>query len=173
MLRKMILGCAVFSLLLAGGCASKQPDSSAGMAIYLTAGGLNGAQMEQTDLSKIKLQSQPIIAAGDILSYDARTHEIALSDAAMQRLVALKVPMNGLGFVVTVDGWPVYGGAFWSYLSSLMYEGVTIMVPPLDADNFPVRIGGTYPDANQAPPNDPRADPRVLDALRQTGVLKE
>lgn len=172
MLRKMILGCAVFSLLLASGCASKQPDSSAGMAIYLTARGLNGAQMQTTPLDQVKLQDQALIRAEDILAYDAKTHEMTLSQAAMQRLVALKVPMNGLGFVVTVDGQRVYGGAFWSYLSSLMYEGVTIMVP-LDADNFPVRIGGTYPDTNQAPPNDPRADPRVLDALRQTGVLKE
>ena len=176
MLRRLARSAVLLYLLLSG-CSGARTSATGGVAVSLTREPLNGQAIQHADLSRTALQAEALIRQGDILAYHLSTHEIELRPEAVARLAALKLPMDGLGFVLTVDGKPVYGGAFWTALSSLSYEGVTIL-QPLDPGQASVRIATGYPTGDapgaDAPlADDPRADPRVLDALRRAGVLKE
>ncbi len=177
MLRRISRGAVFLFFGLLAACSSSKPALKGGVEIYLTRTPLNGAAIRAADVSKLDQQDEPIIAAGDILAYHLQNHEIELSKQAMQRLYDLKIRVDGLGFVITADGKPVYGGAFWTALSSLSYEGVTIMLP-FNPDQNSVRLATGYPTGDMpgadAPlADDPRNDRRVIEALRQAGVLKE
>lgn len=113
----------------------------------------------------------PVISLDDIVSYAWDTHEIRLTDAAFARVMALQVPMSGLPFVARVDGERVYAGAFWTPLSSMSHDGVTILLLP-GSQGPVIRIELGYPGANFFHGNDPRANPQVRKALERAGKLR-
>jgi len=63
----------------------------------------------------------------------------------------------------------VYRGAFWAGYSSQSYAGVVI--DPTLAWQGKVRIALGYPTRDAFQGQDPRADPRILQALQQAGKL--
>ena len=98
-----------------------------GFAIYLTRDDIPPEKMEM--LSHVEIADQPIISIQDIITYNAQTHEIKLTDAAFERISRLEVPVRGKSFLVCVDKAPVYWGAFWTPISSISFDGVTIWKP--------------------------------------------
>ncbi|MGC9523837.1 MAG: hypothetical protein ACP5HG_18450, partial [Anaerolineae bacterium] len=147
-----------------------QPLATPDLAIYLTAEGVTPADLLPEDagpegatrsLEEIPLQAGPLLTLVDIVSYDAVTHAFTLTAEATERLAQLAIPVAGPPFVLTVDDQPIYGGAFWTPLSSLSYDGVVIMLMPTGEPAFETyRIELGYPGPDFFRGEDPRGDPR-------------
>jgi len=132
---------------------------------------MSGRDILAADLSRLALEPEPIIQAGEILSYSAARHDLELAPGAIARLKSLKVPVQGLGFVICEGRAPLLAGAFWTPLSSLSFDGLTINVP-LGSEDTTVHLYTGYPMQDEAAINDPRADARLLEAFRRAGKLR-
>jgi hypothetical protein len=140
-----------------------------GFAIYFTREDIPPAKMEL--LSHVEIADQPIISLPDIISYNAQTHELKLTDVAFKRISQLKIPVSGKSFLVCVDKSPVYWGAFWTPFSSISFDGVTIWIPPVNQDAKTITIELGYPSVSFYAGRDPRNDQKVLESLEQSGKL--
>jgi len=160
-----IVGCCCFMPL--SGCVAEARE---GFAIYLTRDNVPPAQMEA--LSHVEIADNPIVSMDDVVSYDQATHEMELTQQAYQRIVELEVPVSGTSFIVCVDGLPAYRGAFWTPVSSLSFDGVTIWKPlsPTDPTSIQLQLG--YPSAEAYEGEDQRNAPGVLCALQEAGKLQ-
>ena len=153
-------------LLLFGGCTSTQGE---GFAIYLIADDIPPEKMEA--LSHVDLADQPVISLQDIVSYNAQTHEIELTQSAYERICSLEVPVRGKSFMVCVDKQLIYWGAFWTPISSISFDGVTIW-KPFGSEKTPVitlELG--YPSSSFYGGEDPRNNPVIMRSLEETGKL--
>lgn len=161
----IILGAA------AGGCESSKKQD---FEIYLVAGDMPTDQFMAADLEDLELMNQAVISTVDIISYDRSSHSIELEADAYQRirnLFKLPVDVDGMPFVVSVGGKPIYRGAFWTPASSLIFEGVTIMEPFAD-DSTVIKLEIGYPTEDFSMDEDLRSDPRILKVLERAGKLK-
>ena len=161
----------VWVALAFSGCT---PPVGGEFTIYLLAEDLPPAEWSQADLNSLALQEQPVIATADIVAYARETHEIELTAAAYERVqghYTLPVDTDGMAFVVRVGDDRIYAGAFWTPASSLSFEGITIM-QPWEEDRRVIHIGLGYPTPEAFRGIDPRADPRIMQALEQAGRLK-
>jgi len=153
--------------LMSAGCSA--PDAPEGFAIYLTRDNVPPSQMEM--LSHVERAQEPVISTDDIVSYDASTHEMTLTQEAFVRIAELEVPTSGKSFLVCVDGSPVYWGAFWVLYSSQSFDGVTIWKPLGVQDSTIVAIELGYPSFSFYQGEDPRNNPLLLASLEQAGKL--
>jgi len=146
------------------------PAGENGFSIHLLAHNVPPHQLAV--LSHLELEKDPLLSVEDIASYNQATHEIELTAAGYQKIQALSVPLDGKAFAVCVGGQPVYAGAFWVAYSSLSFDGIVIDITRATQDNpvLPIRLG--YPDPAFFHGDDPRSDPRILQALEQAGKLK-
>lgn len=126
---------------------------------------------EMESLCDNDLMDDPIIAISDIISYDAQTHEMELSDLAYERISKLELPMSGKTFLVYVDNIPIYWGAFMTPISSYYYEGVTIMFPLGSLDPNKIKISLGYPSQSSFLGIDPRNRPEIMASLKKSGIL--
>ena len=142
-----------------------------GFAIYFTKGNIAPAKMEA--LSHIEIEDQPFIGVNDIVTYNSATHEIILADDAFKRVAALQTQISvyGKSFVVCVNRSPVYWGAFWTPISSVSFNGITIEIPMKSPGNNSITINPGYPSATYFKGEDPRNNAAVVGALRQAGKL--
>ncbi len=159
----LILVCA---LLLSISCILNTEGE--GFAIYLTQDDVPPAQMEA--LSHVELAEKPIISIRDIITYNAQTHEMKLTTDAFERIYSLEVPVRGKSFVVCVDKDPVYWGAFWTPISSMSFEGVTIWKPLSPQDKM-ITLELGYPSSDFYEGEDPRNNAKILSSLREAGKL--
>ena len=157
-----------FSLLLLSVGCSARPE---GFAIYLTAANIPPAQM--IIQSHVELAENPIISLDDIVSYNSATHEIELTVAAFERISRLEVPVHGTSFMVCVDRGPIYSGAFWTLLSSVSYDGVTIVQPLGEHQKTIIQLELGYPSPAFFEYADPRGNAEVLHSLAEAGKLPE
>jgi hypothetical protein len=141
-----------------------------GFSIYLTDASITPDKLPM--LSHVELEDQPIMTMADIVSYVQETHEITLTAAGYERIHALQVPTSGRAFMVCVDGQPIYAGAFWASYSSQSYDGVVIDPILVTQDKPVIQIQLGYPGESFFRGEDPRSDPRVLQAFEQAGKLK-
>jgi len=153
-------------LVISSGCCA--PDNE-GFAIYLTEGDISPAQMPA--LGHVDIAEQPVIAMNDIITYNAQTHEMKLTASAFGRISELEVPVEGKSFVVCVDREPIYSGAFWTPISSMAFEGVTIWQPFSFEEPHIVSIELGYPSSSFYGGEDPRDNPEIMGALEQAGKL--
>jgi hypothetical protein len=154
------------ALFVSGGCAAPARE---GFAIYLTEGDIPPAQMEA--LSHVDIAAQPVIALDDIIRYNAQTHEMILTGTALERIARLEVPVRGKSFVVCVDRNPVYWGAFWTPVSSISFDGVTIWKPPGPQESRVITLELGYPSSSFYQGEDPRNNSAVMKSLQQAGKL--
>jgi hypothetical protein len=152
--------------LMFGGCSAQNHE---GFAIYLTKNDVPPSQMEA--LSYVEIAEQPIISIKDIITYNSRTHEIKLSDEAFGRIANLEVPVRGKSFLVCVDKAPVYWGAFWTPISSIAFDGVTIWKPLGISNTKIVTLELGYPSLSFYDGQDPRNKAEILKSLEQAGKL--
>jgi hypothetical protein len=171
MLKKTPLLFIIVFTLIFSSCRSAQNDH---FAIYLLSQDILAADLSQSDIGQLVLESEPLVSNNDIVSYDKISHSIELTRAAFNRVqgvFTLPVKVNGMPFVVCVGEERIYAGAFWTPLSSLSYDGVVIM-QPFDPEKTMIQIALGYPVPSVFTGNDPRADLRIIKALEQDGKLK-
>ncbi|HEY79044.1 MAG TPA: hypothetical protein G4O09_08030 [Dehalococcoidia bacterium] len=152
-------------LLIFCGCTGIEGE---GFAIYLTKEDIPPAQMKA--LSHVDIADRPIISTKDVITYDAQTHEIKLSDEAFKRISELEVPVQGKSFLVCVDRAPIYWGAFWTPISSLSFDGITIW-KPLKHDPKIITLELGYPSSSFYIGEDPRNNVAIIESLEQAGKL--
>ena len=162
---------ALALLLVAAGCTMPEDElpEGEGFAIYLLAEDIPKSEMPP--LSDVELADEPFISLEDIVSYQQTTHEIELTVTAIEKFSGLDVPTSGKVFVVCVNREPIYWGAFWSWISSELYPGVTAYVYPfITLNTIQLRFG--YSNMEGFDGEDPRSDPRIMQSLEQAGRLR-
>jgi hypothetical protein len=163
---KLIALILVGAIIILGGCKTSKDE---GFAIYLTKEDIPPAQMEA--MSYVEITDQPIISLGDIISYDAQTHELQLTDTAFERISQLEVPLRGKSFLVCVDKGPIYWGAFWTPISSMSFDGVTIWKPLHSQESKVIKLELGYPFSSFYHGEDPKNNAEVMKSLEQAGKL--
>jgi hypothetical protein len=156
----------VGAVILLSGCATPKGE---GFAIYLTKEDIPPAEMEA--LSHVDIADQPIISIGDIITYNAQTHELKLTDAAFERISQLEVPIQGKSFMVCVDKEPIYWGAFWTPISSMSFNGVTIWKALSSQEPQVIKLELGYPSSSFYSGEDPRNNAEVMKSLEGAGKL--
>ncbi len=156
----------VFVLLMSGGCSATNHE---GFAIYLTRDDIPPEKMEM--LSHVDIADQPIISLQDIITYNAQTHELKLTDTAFKRISQLQVPTSGKSFLVCVDKNPIYWGAFWTPMSSQSFDGVTIWKPYSLSRPYIITLELGYPSSSFYGGEDPRNKPEIISAFEKAGKL--
>jgi hypothetical protein len=166
-MRVKILMLTLIALVFTGGCTS---TGSTDFSFYLLKNDIPVSQI--TSQSSLEPADKPIIGLNDIVTYHKDTHEIELTAEAYRRVMELQVPVSGKAFVACLDRRPVYWGAFWTPISSVAFNGVTIMKPLLGQNQSTIQISPGYPSEQffQAP--DPRNNQDIFDALQKAGKLK-
>jgi hypothetical protein len=154
------------TILALSSCTISKGD---GFAIYLTKGDIPPVQMPA--LSDVDTAEPPIISMKDIITYNAQTHELKLTTSAFERIYQLDVPVRGKSFVVCVDRKPIYWGAFWTPISSLSFDGVTIWKPLSLEGPHVITLELGYPSSSFYGGEDPRNNPEVMRSLEQAGKL--
>jgi len=153
-------------LLISSGCTAVKGE---GFAIYLTKEDIPPAQTEA--LSHVNIADQPIISIKDIITYNAQTHEIRLTNIAFERISQLEVPVRGRSFLVCVDKAPIYWGAFWTSISSISFDGVTIWKPLSSQEPTVTTIELGFPSSSFYKGEDPRNNVEIMKSLDQAGKL--
>jgi len=156
----------VGAIIILCGCTASKGE---GFAIYLTKEDIPPDQMEA--LSHVDIADQPIISMGDIITYNAQTHELKLTNTAFERICQLEVPVRGKSFLVCVDKRPIYWGAFWTPLSSMSFDGVTIWIPLTTQEAKIITLELGYPSSSFYRGEDPRDDATIIKSLEQAGKL--
>jgi hypothetical protein len=165
-LAKLAVLIMVSTILIVSGCTTAKGE---GFAIYLTKGDIPPAQMPA--LSHVDIAEQPVIAMNDIIAYNAITHEITLTANAFDRISSLEVPVRGKSFVVCVDRKPIYWGAFWTPISSISFDGVTIWKPLSSQEPEIIKLELGYPSSSFYGGEDPRNNAEIMESLEQAGKL--
>jgi hypothetical protein len=142
--------------------------------VYLVKQDVSLRQMNETNLSEIRLEDKPFLSIDDVVTYSWDTHEMQLTASASQRVARLarsRLSMGGLPFVICASGEPIYGGALWTSYSSATYDGIVIDVYPAESGQpLPIRLG--YPTPEWFTGEDLRSDPRIHRSLGEADKLK-
>ena len=101
--------------------------------------------------------------------------EIAGLEQALERkdrkISELEIPVSGKVFVVSVDRRPIYWGAFWTPMSSISFEGFTIL-KPLTSAQYIIQLELGYPSSDFFTVDDPRSNITIFESLGQAGKLQ-
>ena len=146
------------------------PTIENGFSIYLLAQNISPEQL--AILSHLELENDPVLSINDIVTYAKATHEIELTVSGYERIHSLSVPTNGRAFAVCVNGEFIYSGAFWARYSSQSFDGIVIDPISATKEQPVIQIQLGYPGPAFFHGDDPRSDPRILQALERAGKLK-
>lgn len=141
-----------------------------GFAIYLLAGGMTFADVDAG--KPLTLEEQALLTTEDMLAYRQEGHALMLNEAGYQKIAVLGWEAQGKAFAVCVDREIVYTGAFWVAFSSMSFDGVVIDPLEVKPESMFIHISLGYPTEQFFDGEDPRSDPRILDALEEAGKLK-
>jgi hypothetical protein len=139
-----------------------------GFAIYLTKDNIPPSQMAM--LSHVEIVDEPVIGIDDIVSYNAVTHEIELTQDGFSKVTGQAIPTSGTSFLVCIDKSPVYWGAFWVSYSSLSFDGIVIE-KPFSGENSVITIKPGYPSLSSYSGKDPRDNIDIMKSLNNAGKL--
>ncbi len=135
---------------------------------------MSTADFQAADLDALDLRADPLIASADIQSYTRSSHDMQLTPSAYQRvrdLFNLPVDVDGIPFVVCVGQDRIYGGAFWTPVSSLSYAGVVVMDDLASNPNH-IQFSLGYPSPEAFSGSDPRDNEKMIQALQAAEKLK-
>jgi len=148
------------------GCGSQ---SGEGFALYFPAEEIPPSDV--TSISHLRLAGSSFISSMDVVSYSRASHTIELTSEALNKIRELEIPTSGRVFVIAVDCQPVYWGAFWTPLSSEIFDGVVILTTPAtDGNSVHLQLG--YPSDSYFTGDDPRSNPVIIQALEKLGKLQ-
>jgi hypothetical protein len=131
--------------------------------LHLSSSGEFGLYLVETD--------ELIISDRDIISYNKTIHEIKLTKGGVERLKGLDLYQKN--FVIKLNGIEMYEGAFWSYLSSRIYEGIVILDINLIQEDVTdsITIEPWYPPGLFTGPEDPRLNTEIFNYFQKIGKL--
>jgi hypothetical protein len=112
-----------------------------------------------------------LIGAADVVGYEWRTHTIRFRPGVLARLRKARAGeiVRGVPFTVRLGEVVIYPGVFTSGVSSIS-QSLPVML--LDGeDSATIQLG--YPKQENFRGEDPRADPRLQDALGKAGLLRK
>lgn len=127
------------------------------------------------DLKKINLEEKPILSIDEIVSYSKNSHEMILTPAVYAKIRKIFFLNTERLFVVCVGKERIYLGTLVSIFSSKSYSGVLVYGPEIDRektqnDRYSICFSwAAYGSLAQ----DPRSDPRILNAFKQAGRLRD
>ena len=112
-----------------------------------------------------------VVKDGDIVSYNAISHELILTGECVERIRGMKGYLEG-SFAITVDGEEVLSGIFVPPIISRSYPSsqVVIIYPTFDSNYSVMRMQMGYPWDGLVS-QDPRDDPRIAQYFEATGRL--
>jgi len=129
------------------------------------------------DPDEVELEATPVVADSDILSYDPGSHVFDLSFSRDElRTRVGSIPVHGEPFVLTVDASRIFGGWFWTVISSVGCWSCVTIEPDFPTDvayESKIELEYGYPETIERPSPDPREDPRLIDRLKMDGRLLE
>jgi hypothetical protein len=133
--------------------------------IYLSSSGEFGLYLIEND--------ELIISDRDILSYNKTIHEIKLTEGGVERFKGLDLYQRN--FVIKLNGVEMYEGAFWSYLSSRIYEGTIILDVNLIQEGVSdsIIIEPWYPPGLYKGSEDPRLNIEIFNYFQKIGKLTQ
>ncbi len=162
------------------------------LAIYLLVG------KRTPKLEEDQLEPDPILSDGDFAAYNTNTHQIAISAEGARRLSkklmkALRIEQPQLhrdgisayefqwadtSFVLEASGERIYRGVLSTYSSSMGWLNTPLMRTfsldmPADYTNrvvFDISFDGSPTEFGIRSRPDPRADPRVIAAIRSLSI---
>ncbi|HEY41196.1 MAG TPA: hypothetical protein G4O18_04985 [Dehalococcoidia bacterium] len=114
---------------------------------------------------------------------DVDTHVIELNEEGIEKwnsymtyesIPKLADSLYSRDFILKIEGEEIYGGKFYSMVSSMSYGGVVILdaLVELDNDHNYIRIDYGYPTPGFATGEDPRNSPEVIDYLERRSLLE-
>ena len=98
------------------------------ICLYLLAGTANTPEVLPVGLENLRLRGEPLLRDADFVSYDAMRNELRLTAEARAKLPK-NVDLNGVPFVLVVDGRRWFLGSFYNPISSDMPPVPTTTVP--------------------------------------------
>ena len=112
-----------------------------------------------------------VISEREIIVYNGSSHEIILTEEGTKRIEDLSssVPLDGTRFVLRIKGEDIYGGLFWSPISSLPCSEVVIQT--LVRDNT-IQIEAGYPHSDFQG-EDPRGNSKVFNYFMSVEKLAD
>ncbi len=142
--------------------------------LYLVANpDMTGVDLINYELEDLPLAMNPLIKTENIDNFLWEGQAINLTEEAYKNLLTIfsnNIPLTGLPFVVLSYGERLYAGAFWTPISSVSFDGVVI-VQPVDPAGMPLLISLGYPSEDFFKGEDPRFNPRLLQALENADLL--
>ncbi len=150
--------------------------SNEGLSIYVTKVEINSNLAYQNfNLESANLIGEPIISYNQILSYDTSNHIITLSNSrdSLKNKIG-QISIYGEPFIVTVDSQKIYGGWFWSPVSSIPCHSAVIIldgiIDSLKSNEIKIKLG--YPNENQFKGIDYRNNKLIIDCLIRDNKIK-
>lgn len=171
----MLLVFVITAGVLSCGVEEEIPAGEPGFGIYLV------------DTGELVLSEQHIRAYHRnvhlTVSEEEDTHAIELNKAGIEKWNSymtyegapqLKDTLYKRDFVVKVKGKEIYGGKFYSGLSSATYDGIVILdaVMKLGGERNCIYISSGYVTVLPPSEKDPRNSPEIIDFLDKQGLLK-
>jgi hypothetical protein len=158
-------------------------NSNEGLCIYATKININSdLSYQNIDLEKAELIGEPIISYNHIILYDTSNHVLTLSfsqDSLKKRIAQISAyndinAIYGMPYIVTLDHEKIYGGWFWSPVSSIPCHSVVILLDTvsdaLKINEIKIQLG--YPDENQFKGIDPRNNKKIIERLIKDQKLR-
>ena len=151
-------------------------SANEGLCIYATKVDINSNLTYQNfDIEEADLIGEPLVSYNQIISYDTSSHIITLSysqDSLKNKIGQIGV--YGKPFIVTLDSQKIYGGWFWTPISSIPCHSVVIepddVFDTLKTNEIRIKLG--YPDENQFKGIDPRNNRVIIDRLIKDKKVK-
>jgi hypothetical protein len=176
----------ILSLLTAGIVSCYAKDVKPELSVEIDDSGEPGFGIYLADTGELVLSEQHIKAYRRNIHLTVAgedTHAIELNAEGIEKWNSymtyegtpkLKDTLYKRDFVVKVEGKEIYGGKFYSGLSSATYDGVIILdtIMKLDEEHNRIFITNGYFEKPPASEEDPRNDPAVIDFLDKQGLLK-
>jgi len=127
------------------------------------------------DIENVSIYENPIISYNDIISYDTTSHILKLTysrDSLKSKVGQISV--YGKAFLVTLDSLKLYGGWFWSPISSIPCRWVVIepdcLFDSLKINEIRIKLG--YPNEDYFNGEDPRNNSEIFNRLIVDGKAK-
>ncbi len=162
----IIIMSTLLTFLVLPGCARNESE---GFAIYLTEDDISPSLIKSQN--EIALTQQPLISLEEIEYYNEQTHELKVTPALYERITNLNVPIEGKTFIACVDRKQIYAGAFWTPVSSISFDGVTIWKPYKYQAPYIITLELGYPSPKFYGGNDPRNNSEIINSLQKASKL--
>jgi hypothetical protein len=127
------------------------------------------------NIENTPIVESPIISYNDIISYDTTSHILKLiySRDSLKSKIG-RIGVYGKSFIVTLDSVKIYGGWFWTPISSIPCHWVVIepdcLFDSLKTNEIRIKLG--YPTENYFKGVDPRNNRKIINRLIGDGKAK-